>query len=233
MAVVQIVLIFLPALIPISIAGVVLHRFTGGGLRSGWIKTLVLITTALAAVEGVELTLETNRLVGPYGPAMLAFGLAIVGVALVAVIVHRQIGGPLVRPSLWLGTAIAAFSLIAKMSTGGWGLFGEMITGIAAGTPVVHVLVRLVASERRKDLTLLFAGIASDALLLTSAMLRVDATDTPAWVTYRKFFFDEYGVPSWIRSPWGTDLNYDLYVPVVISWVLLLWLSTRSPPEAN
>lgn len=224
------VMIFLPAAIVTFIAGLALYRFTGAPLRARWIKTLLQIIAAFFAVEAVAITLEMTGLVRQ--TPLIASGFALLNVFLIALVVRRQVGGPLIRPSLWVATAIATFSLIVKASVGGWLLFGEMMFGLPIGVPIVHLLVRLVTSERDRGWPVLVAGLVSDILLLAAAMLRMDAADTPAYITYRRLFTDQYGIPDWLDwikgMGWNTEnYNYALYVPILISWVLLLWLATR------
>jgi hypothetical protein len=95
-------------------------------------------------------------------------------------------------------------------------------------------------TEAASSAALVAAGLISDAVLVASTLLRIDAGDTPSYVVYRVLFFGETpgvtNVPDWLTALVAdvSRSTYDflLYVPVVACWFACLWLARANRGSA-
>jgi hypothetical protein len=216
------------------IASAVLLRLAAAGLlRSRWwlICSMAVPVLILMTFSGLLLKLQQGRVHGPGLLLLEAIGIGGIAALSITLMLRRQVGGGLSKPLLWLGVLAAALSFIIKVKTGGYlvsFMSLEMSTGVLLATPAVHVLVRMVSSDRAASRPLVGACIAADVILIATALLRLDTWDTPYYFAYRVLFFGWAVRPEveWI-GPVASTYNLALYLPVAASWFVCLWLAWR------
>lgn len=226
-------LVFVPSLVEVAAIVALLRPQARGTLARDWLKLCLYLVPLLAAAPFIDIALMMSRILPGEWTLCAAVVFSFATTLSAALLVQWRLGGSPFRPLFWLGTAAAIFSVIVKVSIGGWLLLGEMFVGVAIAVPIVHVLIHLLVTEASSGAALVAASLISDAVLVASTLLRIDAGDTPSYVVYRVLFFGETpgvtNVPDWLTSL-VSEVNrstYDflLYVPVVACWLLCLWLA--------
>lgn len=84
---------------------------------------------------------------------------------------------------------------------------------------------------RARGWVLVIASLMSDAMIVATTLLRVDASDTPSYVVYDCLITHRFFVPPWlvqiVAVPGTGGYDFLLYVPVVATWALCLGLAWR------